>query len=1496
MGKVIKNVVKTLVATFCGLLLLALVLPLAGSLLVSLPAVQNAIVRGMTANFSESLGTRVSIDRVELRLINHARIEGFYVEDFGGDTLLYIPRLDAPIEGLGLGRAPLTLGRVKISGAQLWLRKAHPDEDMNISRLVDSIRRGPANPESKFKMRINAIEADSLTFGLFRGGRERRDEGVDWTRFVMKNVHTDIDDFSISGDTIRMNINSLSGVERTGWSVDNLSVHPLRVSRGAVVLSGVDIRSQGSELRLPYIRLEGTSGKWSDFREFSDMVSMEIATLPSTRVTTGLIGVFVPAVREGGLTVDDLNLNTRGVLARFEGGVEWARTLRTGFSLDFTSSGLPRFRDARFDVRLTGLESGGDDVAEIARSVAGRELPDGLSAILSRLGAISLTGEASGGLNDFEATGDLHTGAGNADLAAKVTSGGRNGENDGAVTLDGRISTSHFDLGRVLSLDGMGALAGVFTADGTVGNYMAGTLHGEVGALEMHDYTYTGLTFDGTVDGRRYGLDLSARDPALKADLVASLDRTDDSPRYTLDLDLEKADFAAAHIDHEDPVSVLSARISARMSGHGLDDAVGTVEVRDAAYTSAGGTVSTPLATIEARNSEAGKYLAFDSEFADGEFRSRTGYRDMLAYLGGFLQRYIPMPDLGRASATAPAAPAHGGDPAAASNYSIVSLNVKETGQLLETLVPGASIAPGSAARFMFNPYTGSFSLSGRSGFMEYGGMLAADIEITADNAADSLTVYISGKDIWSGRGHIPSFELHGGSKGRQQVDVALDGRVWRISADSVGFGAGRVGLEGIRIFATDAPGQRLTASGVVSRNPGDTLHVRLNRFDLSPFGRLAGRASMDLTGLMTGWLDIVAPTGDPGIEADIRIDGLAAEGHRAPPIRFISHPGEEGGMRFELVNENTNGDIARGTLSQGGRIDAGVRIDSLDAAMLDPLLGGIIEDTRGTASARLTLGGTLRNLRVDGEIDVPWFETTVGYTRARYGVGNARIEVDNSVLRLPRTPVTNSLGGAGDVAMSIDLGDLRNPGVEIEANTDRMLAFDTGPGDSEAFYGRVYATGSATIRSGRMGTRIDISGRTDAGTRFHLPLNAKSNVSWADFVLFADHTAPPDTTDVLARKRLAYERRLAGATGSAGSARRSRPLELNLTASVTPAAEVHMLIDPNLGQGITGRGEGVIDMRINPASDLFTMTGDYNISSGRFEFSMMNVFNKTFDITPGSTLRWTGAADDALLSIDASYRTRTSLLPLVGEGSGLVSGRSVPVDCIIRLRERLSDPEITFDIAITSADPEQRQVAEVAMNTEDLKSMQFLSLLTTGSFASDNSITGQAANAGVAATGAVGFDILTNQLNNFLSSEDYDIYFRYRPQDGFATNEVDMGFSTGFWDNRLQLEIEGNWVDNRDATSVGNNNASNLAGDVSLTWAIDQAGNLRLKVFSRNIDRRDENQGLQESGLGIHYKKDFDRVSDVFRRNPRRKEDNFRTFARDSIAVETPGRKRKQN
>jgi len=49
--------------------------------------------------------------------------------------------------------------------------------------------------------------------------------------------------------------------------------------------------------------------------------------------------------------------------------------------------------------------------------------------------------------------------------------------------------------------------------------------------------------------------------------------------------------------------------------------------------------------------------------------------------------------------------------------------------------------------------------------------------------------------------------------------------------------------------------------------------------------------------------------------------------------------------------------------------------------------------------------------------------------------------------------------------------------------------------------------------------------------------------------------------------------------------------------------------------------------------------------------------------------------------------------------------------------------------------------------------------------------------------------------------------------------------------------------------------------------WLIDRAGTLKLKAFTQTIDRFDENQGLQETGIGVYFKEDFDNLRDLRQR-----------------------------
>jgi len=135
------------------------------------------------------------------------------------------------------------------------------------------------------------------------------------------------------------------------------------------------------------------------------------------------------------------------------------------------------------------------------------------------------------------------------------------------------------------------------------------------------------------------------------------------------------------------------------------------------------------------------------------------------------------------------------------------------------------------------------------------------------------------------------------------------------------------------------------------------------------------------------------------------------------------------------------------------------------------------------------------------------------------------------------------------------------------------------------------------------------------------------------------------------------------------------------------------------------------------------------------------------------------------------------------------------------------------------------------------------------------------------------------------LSSDDYNIILRYRPRSELTSDEIDFGFSKSLANNRLLLELEGNYlVDTRMAAS---SNMSNFMGEAYITWLIDQAGNLKLRGFTQTIDRFDENQGLQETGVGIYYREDFNNWADLKRRIKERFMSRRKREERDSLRRE---------
>ncbi len=1485
-----RRIVNILAKMVSAIVLALIFLPLLVALLFEIPAVQNFVAREATEIISRKLGTRISIDRVDIGLFYRVSLDGFYVEDFQRDTLLYAGRLDARIKSLGLFGGGLVFSRAELSDARFCLRET-PDGEMNIKQVVDKLsKKDKARAEGKFRLEIERLETDGLDFCMERLEHRNPSYGVDFADMHLIDIRAELKNFTIDGPVIHTDIGRLAMRERSGFVVEDLA-GCLCIANGCIDIREGHIRTAKSNIELPSLSLIGLD--WALYKNFVEEVDIT-AQVVNTTLSSDDIAYFSPKMKDWHLTLTDVNADVSGPVADMSGSLRSVRTgADTKLSVDFAAQGLPDVGKGHFKADISELTTSAADVDRLAAALTGKNLPDEVLRIAKNAGKIGLTGKFDGTLTAFAADAALATEIGGATCLLQVSS-----LRDGCRGVLGDVKTSSLQLGELLENDLLGPLSLNVHVNGELSSeHSDAEVSGEILRLGINGYDYDSLRMKGHLVNRDFNGLIEARDRNLRFDFRGLLDLNDEQrPRYDFALDLEEANLAALGVNRRDSVSVLAARIAARAVGRTLDDLNGIIFVRDVSYRYNDRELAADSVVIVGRNSLSDKFIRLRSDFVDADYEGKTSYKEVFAYLQQRFRDYVPTLDGGPGWQAQ-----HPDTVELADGYSQLTVNVRKINPLVNAVSPGLQIADGSQLLLRINPANDKLSFEAASDYIERGRMLVTRLNLDAHNRGDSLVFAASTEDLYLNSFHMSRVGMSGGAKdnklelitdfadtigdvsgrigfrsefarGRgpagRQIDLRLTPsyisrgeKTWNIYTDGITADTSRIRIDRFRMVNA---GQQLLLDGVVSRRLQDSVQLTLHNFELAPFSQFTSSMGYRVDGRTNGSATMKAVLGAGEVQADIVVDSISINDLAVPSIWLRSRWDFIQNRAGILVQQRENLDtLVRGFYAPSQkRYYARATLDAVELSALDPLLKGVVERTGGNADVDIALRGSGKEANLSGQIAVRDFTTTVDFTQVTYTMPRAVIEVKNNHLIAEGVPLYDPEKNEGLFSIDLNLEHLSNIFYSVKVLPKELMVLNTTSKDNDLFYGRIFASGSATIAGSKGGVKMDIVATTEGDSEFYMPLSGQSNAKTADFVTFVT-PEQIDTTDYLVRKKLLFQQqgRKKEAAGST--------MDITMALNVQDNTAFQLVIDPTVGSALKGRGNGMLNLHINPGNGIFNMYGDYTLIEGSFLFSLQNIITKKFIIESGSMIQWTGEPVDARLDINAVYKLKTSLQPLLNtvtassdddQSGSRISDRSVPVDCKIHIGGRLSNPQLDFSVVVPVTDIETQAAVASVLNTQEAQAQQFISLVALGTFSNSGS-----ANIGASSGVATGLEMLTNQLTNWFSTDDYRIILNYRAGSEMTGDEVDFGFSTNLINNRLLVEVEGNYIiDNKQAVS---NNVSNFMGEAHVTWLIDKSGNLRLKAFTQTIDRFDENQGLQETGIGISYKEDFNNFKDLKQR-----------------------------
>ncbi|MCL2561442.1 MAG: translocation/assembly module TamB [Rikenellaceae bacterium] len=1406
------------------------VLALAVWLLLFLPGVQNFAAQRAAEAASRALGVTVAFDRVHFGLFNSIEIKGLYIEDLDRDTLLYAARAKVESDFMGAlwGRSA-TLGSVRLDGGRIGIRR-YGDGQTNISKLLTQIRR------------------DEPATGGFSIGTVRLSEmTVSVDDLLFEDVEMRMTGLAVMGDSVFFKLGKLSGHEKTGLQIDRISSGGVTIAGGGVRLDDARVCTPDTDLRISRLSFDAE-------KRFE-------AEITDSRLGVQTAARFVPTARRADIQdLHDFNLSLAGSFEDFSGRLTTVINENTTLAATFAVQGITDIANAVFSVEIEEFTTDAETFASFLKPFPGEQI--------AYLGAVSLRGNAAGRLNDFTMHADVATGQGMAEVNATLRR---------LTDFDVRLKLTDFNLLAV------GQFTGAANAKGTFARgHLLADIDATVSELAYNGRRFRDAQFDGRIDGRQFSGVMKSRDANLHFDLDALTDLREDLPRYDFTLALRHADLRALGFDR-DATLAFDARIDGR--GRNLDNANGQAYIDNLLYISDRDTVRTSGITFAAGNGE----FILDSPLAVAELRSDMSTAALGNRLGNAMHPYFPSLFTVRR-----AAPTAAGE---------VSLNIRIKEEV--AFASGLLIAEGTEISARLGT-TDSFTLSAHSDFIELGESFVSGLAIDGAASGEKFVLNVNTQEVYTGGIYAPNLaaaatargdiidatvtfdDAAGGDRtafvnlaaklGRNDASGDIETTVRVMSSSYYRYGTQRwdvvsgdiaIARNRIRIdsFEASGGGQRLAVSGTASGNLDDTLLIEVTNVDINPLSPIIN-AGHEFHGHVNGEARIRSVLGSARLNARAELDDMKVDHVAVPPLLFLSAwEGDDSRVRMMLLERETGNTIAAATvLPATGQIEGTLRMQNVDLSLLDIHCEGTLSRAAGRADVDATIGGYGRNVKLNGTIDIHEYQATLDFLNVVYStVGATQMTLRDNIIEAHALPIGDPEGGRGTMDARIDLNRLNNVSYEFDISTDNILALDTSWADNELFYGRVYASGNVAVSGSKRGVTLNITAATDDGSRFFMPLDESPEMEEADFVRFIQPSATgtSDSTEYNTRRRMITERQRRNRIEPTGN------LNANIALTVRPNTLVELHIDPQTGHKLRGRGNGLINMHLNPRNNEFTIYGDYRISEGVYLFTLENIIEKPFTIDPGSSIQWTGDPIDALMDITGIYGLKTSISPAVSAavGGDVAAGwrTRVPVECRIRLTDRLSQPTLTFNITAPGATPEVQNILAGFLNTQEMVATQFFFLLATGNFYDYDG--GAVANIGAAAGSATAFDFLSNQLSNWISSDRFDVGFRYRPQTETTSDEWGFDFSQRLLGDRLLLEIEGNYDTRSNAEAVYSENMRNFTGDAYLTALLDRTGNARGKLFSRTITRFDENRGLQEWGAGLYYTEDFNTFGEVLRR-----------------------------
>ena len=1466
---------KSIVRWFIGIIL---TLYIGTILLLNIPYIQQQMSILVARELSTLLNSEVAIGRINIGFLNRIIVDDLYLEDQSGKELLKVARLSAKFEILPLLKSKISISNVQLFGFNANMEKQTPESPSNFQFILDAFAsKDTVKKETALDLRINSLLIRRGTISYDLHSATETPGKFNPRHIRLQNILANISVKAINRDSINAAIKRMSLEEsNSGFELKKLTMKIIGNHRN-MHIENFTIGLPNTALRMDTIQMQYDS--LQDFSNFAEKVRFSCHLLPS-QLTLQDISAFVPALKPFKEKLQ-LEVDTRGTINELE-----CKTISVSSGSHFHLNGeislqnLSSPSEALIFGRLSNLYADTEGIHFFLRNLSNNY--QGIPPILKNLSRLSFQGDISGYFTELVAFGLVQTNLGNVRTDVKFISN----KDKGLFSYSGSIKTHEFQLGKLLNNNKLGKITFNLDVDGrhSKQKYPAILLKGLISSIDYSNYTYENITMDG--EYARGGFNGSAilQDPNASIQLNGSFNTVSHTPTFNFSADINHFRPHALLLTPHYKDSEISLQLRADFTGGSIDEMKGEINI-DSLYfiTPQKNYFMNKIKLASTWKDEQHKLLTIKSNFLKASIEGDYSYHTLPASVMNILSSYIP-------SLIAPnkkkiktcnnfrfdiqffdteILAALSRIPLRIYTHSTLKGFINDQMQRLRVegyfprlryedkfIESGVLLCDNTNGQFRTNVRLTNRKANGSAV------SLSANAEISGDSIRTNLNWGNNGTVTYSGKLAANAHFLRSGSEKsslKTTIDILptqaiLNDTLWKIHPSQVMIDSGRVHIKDFRFSHKE---RYLHMDGTISDRVQDTVRLELNKINIGYVFDIAN-LGVNFQGEATGPAYASGLLKEPVMYTNLFFKDLGLNGgllgdahihgewhHNVKGIFLDAHIKEK-----DIARSHVSGYIY--PIKPTSALDLEIEANNTNLKFIHYYMNSITPEFMGRATGHVRLYGKFKALTMQGHVQ--------GDASMKVEVLNTTFFLKDSILIEPQgltfkqNRIYDTQGNEGRLNGTLRYDHFKNLRYNFQFNVNNMLVMNTKESPDFPFYGTIYGTGNATIAgTPETGVNIDVAMTTNRKSTFTYIKDYVSSATNNQFIKFIDKTPRRAVQDTLLLSSYEQERQNSEEESDTD-------IRLNLLIDATPDASMKIIMDPIAGDYISGRGTGNIRTEFYNKGDV-KMFGSYRINQGVYKFSLQEIIRKDFSIKNGSTITFNGAPLDATLDINASYMVNSaSLNDLIANASTYVDQTNVKVDCIMNLTGQLTSPDIKLSLELPNERDEVQALVRNYIPTDEQMNMQILYLLSIGKFYTPENVeVAQNSNMMSSVLSSTLSGQLNNALAHIINSNNWNFGTNFSTgEKGWTDMEFETMLSGQLLNNRLLINGNFGYRENPLANT-------NFVGDFEAEWLVNRSGDIRLKAYNETNDRYYTRTNMTTQGIGIIFKKDFNKWNELF-------------------------------